>query len=140
MRAASRLAESAIAVVVLACALGGCGEPESQVQAEVASCESIAALQQSIGGLQEIDAESTGEDAKAAVEAVRDAWDQVRLQAQSVRAADSAALENAVDAVADSVAQIDDADTLGAAGQVLRTATQPLQSVASEITDGFGCP
>jgi hypothetical protein len=138
--AVQRLAGLAAAVSLVAAGLAGCSEAETQGEAESAVCGSIAELRQSVAGLRELDADSTGEDAKAAVEDVRDALGQVRVEAQDLRAADETAVDTAVDAVADNVAQIDDSDTLGAAADALRTAAAPLEAVVDQVADGLGCP
>ena len=139
MRLPPGLAAVAAAALVAA-GLAGCSEAETQGEAESAVCTSVTELRESVTGLRELDADSTGEEAKAAVEEVRVALGQVRTEAEDLQAADSEALDTAVDAVADNVAQIDDSDPLGGAADALRAATAPLQAVVGQVADGLGCP
>ncbi len=140
MRPARRLAAVTGALALMTGALAGCSEAETQGEAESAVCQSITELRESVAGLRGLDADSTGEDAKAAVEDVRDALGQVRTETQDLQAADETALDTAVEAVTDNVAQIDDSDTLGGTADALRAATAPLDAVVDQVADGLSCP
>jgi hypothetical protein len=140
MRPARRLAGVAATVALVTGGLAGCSEAETQGEAESAVCQSITELRESVAGLREVDADTTGEEAKAAVEEVRESLGQVRAETQDLQAADETALDSAVDAVADNVAQIDDSDTLGGAADALRAASAPLEAVVDQVADGLSCP
>jgi hypothetical protein len=135
-----RVAGGAVALVLASAALAGCGESETQGEAESAVCGSVTELREAVSGLGELNADSTGEEAKAAVEEVRDALGQVRTEAQDVQDADAAAVEAAVDEVSDNVNQLDDSSTIDELAEALRAVTAPLDPVISQINDGLGCP
>jgi hypothetical protein len=127
-------------VAVMALALVGCTQEQSQASAEADLCGSLTALGDSLQAFQDLDpATASADDVEAARADIDAAWDDVAASAAEVSGADEAALETAWGALADDLQNIPQDEPIADVLAGLQATADDVRGVYQEMADGSGC-
>jgi len=127
-------------VVVLAVALVGCTQEQSQESAEADLCASLATFGDSLQAFQDLDpATASADDVDAAREDIAAAWDDVAAAAADVSEADEAALETSWGDLEDDLQNIPQDEPIADVLAGLQATAGEVRGVYQEMADGSGC-
>lgn len=120
----------AVLSAVLAVAFVGCGGDDKPTvpEAESQVCTGLEDLATAIGGVQDLDADSTVDDAQSAVAAVQSAWDDLKSSAGNLKQAEKDALQSSVDDLQSSIQDVSGSDTISEALADIQSSADDVES------------
>jgi hypothetical protein len=135
----TRFVTPALAAIV-ALALVGCTQEQSQASAEADLCASLDAFGVALQDFQDLDpASASTDDVEAAREDIDAALEDVTAAASGVSEADEAALETAWGELADDLENIPDDEAIADVLAGLQATAGEVRGVYQEMLDGSGC-
>ena len=115
-------------------------QQESQPSAEAAVCASVAALGTALQDFRDLDpATASMDDVDAARGEIQAAWDEVKSQATDLNQADEAAVDDAWNAVAQSIDEFPSDEPIEEGLASVQDAVGGVQTAHQEMADGLGC-
>jgi hypothetical protein len=127
--------------VTLALALAvACTPASDQPSAEQALCDSLAAFNDSVQAIADLDPQTDSvEDAQAAAEAADEAWAEVETAAADVAEADEAALGQAWSDLSQTITGLPTDVPIADNWETVQAGIDDVQGVYGEMRDGLGC-
>ena len=128
-------------VIALGLALAvACTPVSDQPTAEDALCDSLAAFNDSVQGIADLDPQSDSvEDVQAAAQAAEDAWADVQAAAAEVAEADDAAVGSAWSDLSQTITDLPSDVPLADNWETVQAGVDDVQGVYAEMRDGLGC-
>jgi hypothetical protein len=115
-------------------------EQETQPSAEAEVCTSVAAFGTALQDFRDLDpATASIEDVQAARDDIQAAWDQVKAEATDLSEADEAAVDEAWNAVSQSVDDFPTDEPIEDGLATVQDAAGEVQTAHQEMADGLGC-
>jgi hypothetical protein len=117
-----------------------CTPASDQPTAEDALCDSLAAFNDSVQAIADLDPQTDSvEDAQAAAEAADAAWADVETAAAEVAEADEAALGTAWSDLSQTIAGLETDVPIADNWETVQAGIDEVQGVYAEMRDGLGC-
>jgi hypothetical protein len=129
----------AAAAAILALAVA-CTPASDQPTAEDALCDSLAAFNDSVQAIADLDPQSDSvEDVQAAAQAADDAWADVQAAAADVAEADDAAVGAAWSDLSQTITDLPSDVPIADNWETVQAGIDDVQGVYGEMRDGLGC-
>jgi hypothetical protein len=122
---------------ILVLLLAAC-QPVSVAEAQVQLCADLVQFKVATSAVAALTADSTAEEAEAALQAVDDAWEDVSNSAYHVADAEYEALEQSYEDLDDALRDIDEGDTLGDASASVQDEVANISAAYDAFYD-LGC-
>jgi hypothetical protein len=130
----------AVLSALLAVAFVGCGDDdETPQEAESEVCTNLGDLATAIEGVQNLNADSTVDEAQSALEAVQSAWDDVKSSAQGLAQAEEDALQSSIDDLQSSIQDVSGSDTISEALADIQSSADEAESTRAETSSSLNC-
>jgi len=126
-------------VALLSVGLAACSSTPTTEEATEGLCSGLASLEAAVAEASAIGPDSSVDDAEAAGNAIKDAWDGVKEDAEVVNEAAAQEASDAADEFNDAIGDISGESSLaGAAAQAL-TAAQDFRTALDSIESSISC-
>jgi len=113
-------------------------QPVSVAEAQVQLCADLVKFEAAMGAVSALTAESTTDQAEAALALADDAWEDVQNSAYQAADAEYAALEQAYEDLDDAIRDIEEGDTIGDAAASLQDEAANINAAYDALYD-LGC-
>lgn len=128
-----------LAIVALTAVACGDDDDESGADAAADFCGEIDEVSAAVAGIEDLTADSTVDEAEAALAELQDALDDLRPAAQDIAAERSEDLDNAVEDLEQAISQPDGDATLGDAAADVEAAAANVATARGELESSVDC-
>jgi prephenate dehydrogenase len=132
-------AKTVTVLAVLSLGLAACSSTPSTEEAADSLCSSLETLETSVAQIAALGPDSTVDDAEASRDALVDAWNDVKDDAEVVNEAAADEANNAVDQFNDAISDVSGDSSLGEAAAQAVSATQAFGAALDEIENSISC-